>query len=75
MKMQPVKSSHIEAIGHDGDTTMRVTFTGGRSYTYPGITAEQFSNLLGAESVGVALRGIGVVGIKEAPPEEEAAVV
>ncbi len=63
MKMHDVKSSHIEAIGHEGET-LHVRFKGGVTYSYPGVTAERFKKLMGAKSIGNHLRGMGVKGEK-----------
>lgn len=63
MKMHPVKSSHIEAIGHSG-STMHVTFKGGRTYAYSGVTPEAFEKFKNAESKGRHLRSMGITGTK-----------
>lgn len=53
MQMHPVKSSNIEAIGHDADSkTLHVRFKSGGLYAYHGVTAEQFTALQSAPSVG-----------------------
>ena len=53
MKMHPVESSGIKAIGHDPATnTMRVQFNGGRTYEYSGVTAEHHKALISADSIG-----------------------
>lgn len=51
--MSPVESSQIESMGHEGDT-MAVKFKKGGTYHYPGVTAAQFADLKGAESIGKA---------------------
>lgn len=51
MKLTPVKSSNIEAIGHSG-TALRVQFKGGKVFEYPGVTAAEFDALHAAPSVG-----------------------
>ena len=71
MEMIPKQSSHIEAIGHDGET-MEVLFKGNRRYRYDGVSAEDFQIIDAAESTGNALRQLGVVGARieeEGDPE------
>ena len=51
MQMIPVKSSNIKAAGHEANT-MRVEFTNGTVYDYPGVSAELFNNFMQAESQG-----------------------
>jgi len=51
MHFRDVKSSNIEAIGHEGDT-LAVRFKGGKVYHYAGVSAEEFDGLCGAESCG-----------------------
>lgn len=51
--MKPVKSSAIEAIGHDPDAgVLRVRFTNGNTFRYEGVSAAQHTALLNADSVG-----------------------
>lgn len=49
--MHPVKSSNIEAIGHDGDT-LHVKYKNGGTYTYAGVSESTFHAVKSAESVG-----------------------
>lgn len=56
--MQPVVSSNVQSVGHDGDKTMRVQFNGGRTYDYSPVTSEEYEGIKGAESVGRALQPI-----------------
>jgi hypothetical protein len=52
MAMQHVSgSSSVKAIGHHGDA-LHVTFTSGKTYVYPNVTAQQFDALRSAKSVG-----------------------
>lgn len=51
IKTTPVKSGSVEAIGHQGDT-LAVTFKGGRTYHYHGVSAAKFADLQKAESIG-----------------------
>lgn len=55
--MSACKSSQVAEIGHDPATnTLAVRFKHGSTlYHYPGITAEQFTALQKAESVGAHL--------------------
>jgi KTSC domain len=53
MDMQPVKSSNIEAIGHDpASATLRVKFHSGHTYDYPNVTAAEHREFLAASSPG-----------------------
>jgi hypothetical protein len=63
MQMHPVKSSHIEAVGHEGEV-MHVRFKGGRTYSYDGVTPEGFRKLKEAPSVGKHLQKMNVKGNK-----------
>lgn len=49
--MHPVKSSNVEAVGHDGDN-LHVRFKGGSTYTYAGVPESTFHAARSAESVG-----------------------
>jgi hypothetical protein len=49
--LKPVKSSNLEAIGHDG-TTLAVQFKGGAVHHYKGVPAELYDKLASAESPG-----------------------
>ncbi|MHB8817164.1 MAG: KTSC domain-containing protein [Steroidobacteraceae bacterium] len=52
MKMQPVASSNIKAVGYE-DGELRIEFTNGRTYAYTGSTAEHHhQEILKAESAG-----------------------
>lgn len=53
MNLQRVKSSNIEAIGHEGETLL-VRFKGGAVYEYEAVPAEVATQLLEAKSVGSA---------------------
>jgi hypothetical protein len=51
--MNPVKSTFIEAIGHDPDTSeLHVQMRGGDTYVFSGKTAADHAAMLQAESVG-----------------------
>lgn len=57
ISMRTVDSSQIAAIGHDPETnTMAVQFKKkdgpGSTYTYAAVTADQFAEFVGAESIG-----------------------
>src|ERR1035441_4380888 len=53
MELLPVESSHIEAIGYDGDTlTLAILYKTGKLYVHPNITATQFGALMTAPSKG-----------------------
>jgi len=55
IQMYRVDSSNIQAIGHSGDT-LRITFFGGKSYDYSGVSSETFTAFLNAESKGQYFR-------------------
>lgn len=53
MKLSPVKSTNIAAVGHDPATSQLVVqFKSGAAHVYEGVTAEDHAALVGAESVG-----------------------
>lgn len=52
-EMKHVKSSNVEAVGyHPESSTLHVKFRGGSHYTYAGVSPQQHTDLVGAESVG-----------------------
>lgn len=56
--MTPVKSSSIEAIGHDpARARLTVKFKSGESYRYEGVSVEQHAKLLTAKSIGQHFHG------------------
>jgi KTSC domain len=63
MEMNPVKSSNITHIGHDG-TTMRVTYKSGDTYEFNGIPPHDHAKLMAADSKGSHLFKMGVKGVK-----------
>lgn len=53
MKLTPVDSSNIAAIGHNPSTqTLRIKFKSGGMYDYPNVTVAQHQNFVTAESIG-----------------------
>lgn len=53
MELTPVESSNIKAIGHDPSTNvLRVQFHSSGTYDFHGVTAEQYQQLMAAESKG-----------------------
>lgn len=53
MKLEPVNSSNITAIGHDPETdTLHLQFSSGKTYAYSHIERDQYEALMGAESIG-----------------------
>lgn len=53
VKMTPVSSSNIAAIGYDGESrTLFVQFVKGGEYSYSPITEDGYRELLKAPSVG-----------------------
>lgn len=51
MKMRPVKSSNIEAVGFEG-AEMVVHFKNGTQYRYKGVAPEDYEHFVGSKSVG-----------------------
>lgn len=55
--MNPVESSHIEAIGYDAPTRqLHVKFSGGKTYAYHGVHPQEHVALMAAESHGAFLQ-------------------
>jgi hypothetical protein len=53
MTMIPVKSSMIESVGHDpGTKDMHVTFVGGGTHAYSGVSAAVHSAFVNSPSLG-----------------------
>jgi hypothetical protein len=53
MEMKSVKSSNIQSVGYDPATkTLRVEFSSGSTYEYPGVSAETHAGLMKADSCG-----------------------
>lgn len=53
MNRDRVKSSNINSVGYDQEQSiLEVEFKSGAVYQYEGVTAEQHSDMLAAESVG-----------------------
>jgi hypothetical protein len=53
VKLTPVKSGSIAAIGHDAErNVLAVQFKGGGLYHYPNVTAQAHAALIGAKSIG-----------------------
>ncbi len=50
-EMHAMKSSNVEAIGHDGDA-LHVKYKNGGTYTYAGVPESMFHNARSADSVG-----------------------
>ena len=56
--MVPVKSSNVEAVGHDPKTnTLHVRFNGGVHYSYEDVSVEKHHELLAAKSIGAFVHG------------------
>ena len=62
MKHEPVKSSMIESLAHNGSNTMQAKFKGGAVYEYQGVTPDQFHALKHSASVGKHLNSMKVTG-------------
>lgn len=53
IKMKPVESSNIAAVGFDPETkTLHVAFSNGTVYRYHDVDAEKHAKLMSADSVG-----------------------
>lgn len=53
MKLEPVKSSNIEAVGYDGsEQRLTIEFKDGAQYCYEKVPEKTFNELHKAESVG-----------------------
>lgn len=51
--MQEVKSSTITHVGYEPATQeLRIRFTHGGEYVYPGVPQEEHAALMGSESIG-----------------------
>lgn len=57
MEMKPVDSSNIAAIGYENQT-LCVRFKDGAEYEYPGVSEQQYKDLMAARSKGRALNGL-----------------
>lgn len=52
-QLKPVKSSNIEAVGHDADKNeLHVKFKGGGIHIYSGVTPDVHNNFVNADSIG-----------------------
>lgn len=51
MTREPVESSSLKSIGHDGDT-LEVEFHSGKVYQHAGFSTDDHAALMGAESIG-----------------------
>lgn len=53
IKLEPVKSSNIAAVGYDPNTTvLHVQFINGTTYQYVGVQQKTFQEMQNAKSVG-----------------------
>jgi hypothetical protein len=53
IKLNPVKSSQIAAVGYDDKTkTMAIKYASGGTYHYEGVEAKAFEEFKGAKSLG-----------------------
>ena len=52
MDRQPVTSSNIKSVGHNGADTLEVEFNTGRVYQYKGVSRFLFNDFLGSPSKG-----------------------
>jgi len=52
-EMTPVSSSHLAAVGYDAEAReLTIEFTDGNTYTYAGIEAQLYEDLMSASSPG-----------------------
>ena len=68
MKMEPVTSSNVTHIGHDGKD-MRVTYKGGTTYHFKGVSKAAHDKLMKSESKGSHLAKMGIKGVKLEKPD------
>lgn len=55
--MREVRSSNIDAIGHDKESkTLAVRFKGGQTYHYQDVPHEVYMQVISSESIGGAVR-------------------
>jgi len=53
MKLHPVESSNISALGYDEKTgELHVKFNSGTQYAYAGVPLDTYEELIQAESIG-----------------------
>lgn len=52
MEMTNVQSSQIAAVGHNGESTLHILFRRGGLYEYDNVSAQEYDDLLRAESIG-----------------------
>jgi KTSC domain len=53
MQHKSVTSSNIESIGYDPSTqTLEVKFKSGGTYSYPGVSQQEYDDFEGASSLG-----------------------
>ena len=58
MKLTPVDSSMIEAVGYDAETqTLEVLFNSGKRYAYHDVPQDVYDGLMAADSKGQYMRG------------------
>ncbi len=63
MRLIPVESSMIEAIGYDAQARrLEVVFNTGRVYAYEGVPPEEYKALLAAPSKGSYMRS-NIIGV------------
>lgn len=68
IKLEPVTSSNVEAIGYDSETkTARVRFKGGGTYRYEGVSPELFESVRTSPSIGKAVHAT----LKKCPTSKE----
>jgi len=51
MKLTPVKSSNIKAVGHK-DGVLYVEFKGGKTFSYEDVSETQYNEFIKSDSVG-----------------------
>lgn len=58
IELHAVDSSQIDAIGHNGESTMHVKFKGGTTYEYQNVDVDRYNAIKGADSVGKAFNSL-----------------
>jgi hypothetical protein len=58
IQLQPVKSSHISAVGYDADSgTLVVEYGSGSRYAWYGVSQADYDGLMSADSAGKFMHG------------------
>lgn len=64
INLEPVDSSFVAAVGHNGEDMMIVEYRNGKKYAFHGISASQFEDIKSSSSIGSAINRCGVKGVE-----------